>query len=53
MLSEKHVMDRCRDCVYLVEGENGEWECHDCEFEDSIKNCFDIPDEECSLYKED
>lgn len=50
MLSEKHVMDRCRDCVYLIETKDGSWECH-CDFD--IKKCIDISDEECPVYRED
>ena len=35
--------ERCRDCAYLVEDENGNWVCDDCE-----KLIDAIPDEECS-----
>lgn len=35
--------ERCQDCFYLVEGDNGEWICDDCG-----KNIEDIPDDECS-----
>lgn len=35
--------ERCRDCAYLVEDENGNWVCDDC------KKLIDaIPDGECS-----
>ena len=34
---------RCRDCCYLVEGDNGEWMCDGCG-----KDIRDIPDDECS-----
>ena len=34
---------RCRDCIYLVEGDNKEWICDDCG-----KDIHDISDEECS-----
>ena len=34
---------RCKDCAYLVEGENGEWICDDCQ-----KEIHSIPDNECS-----
>ena len=35
--------NRCIDCCYLVEGENGAWICDDCG-----KNVESIPDDECS-----
>ena len=41
-------MIRCKDCSYLVEGENGEWLCSDCEYKDGLKDIHQIPDEECS-----
>ena len=40
---EKEIEERCSDCPYLVEGDNGEWLCENCEFEEDIKNVFDIP----------
>ena len=42
-----YEMRRCRDCAYLVEGENGEWICDDCG-----KDIHDITDDECSLEQE-
>ena len=36
-------MIRCKDCMYLVEGDNGEWICDDCG-----KEIHSIPDDECS-----
>ena len=42
-----HEMIRCADCSYLVEGENGEWICSDCE-----KEIHQIPDEDCSAEQE-
>ena len=35
---------RCRDCIYLYEGDNGEWMCDDWE-----KDIHDIPDEDCAV----
>ena len=35
--------ERCRDCAYLVEGDNKEWICDDCGKEIEL-----IPDDECS-----
>lgn len=40
---EDQRRERCRDCAYLVEGDNGEWICDDCG-----KDIHTIPDEECS-----
>lgn len=40
-------MVRCKDCSYLVEGDNGEWICDDCG-----KDIHDIPDDECSAEQE-
>ncbi len=40
-------MIRCKDCCYLVEGDNGEWICEDWE-----KEIHDIPDDECLLEQE-
>lgn len=36
-------MLRCKDCAYLVENENGEWICDDCN-----KEIHEILDEDCS-----
>ena len=36
-------MIRCKDCSYLVEGDNGEWICDDCG-----KDIHDIADDDCS-----
>ena len=36
--------ERCRDCGYLVEGDNGEWICDNAE-----KDIHDVPDSECEL----
>ncbi|MBO7462012.1 MAG: hypothetical protein J6T96_05405 [Bacteroidales bacterium] len=35
--------ERCKDCAYLVEDENGNWVCDDCG-----KDIHHISDEECS-----
>lgn len=40
-------MARCRDCAYLVEGDNGEWICDDCG-----KEIHTIADEDCSAEQE-
>ena len=37
------INERCMDCVYLVEDENGNIICDDCG-----KLISDIPDDECS-----
>lgn len=42
-------MIRCKHCMYLIEGDNGEWLCSDCEYEGDEKDIHEIPDEECSL----
>ena len=42
-------MIRCKDCMYLVEGKNGEWLCGDCEYEGDERNIEDIADEDCSV----
>ena len=36
-------MVRCKDCSYLVEDNDGNWICDDCE-----KNIHEISDNECS-----
>lgn len=41
------IRDRCRDCAYLVEDDNGQWVCDDCE-----RRCENIPDDECSANQE-
>ena len=41
-MTTKEMM-RCKDCSYLVEEDNGEWICSDCE-----KEIHSIPDDECS-----
>ena len=33
---------RCRDCIYLYEGDNGEWICDHNGIE-----CENVPDEDC------
>lgn len=38
---------RCKDCAYLVEGDDGSWICDG----DVPKNIEDIPDEECPAEK--
>ena len=48
-MEKNNIYDRCRGCAYLAEGKDGGWECHDCDFEQDIKNCSEVPDEECSL----
>lgn len=35
-------MIRCKDCGYLVEGDNGEWLCENCYYEDDVKDIHDI-----------
>ena len=40
---ETKEMNRCRDCAYLVSGDNGEWICDDC-----CKEIHSISDDECS-----
>ena len=40
---ETKEMNRCRDCAYLVSGDNGEWSCDDC-----CKEIHSISDDECS-----
>ena len=39
----KQRKERCLDCAYLVEGENGNWVCDDCG-----KNVEMIPNHACS-----
>ena len=39
----KQRKERCLDCTYLVEDENGNWVCDDCG-----KNVEMIPDHACS-----
>lgn len=34
--------ERCRDCIYLYEGDNGEWVCDHYGTE-----CRKVPDEDC------
>ena len=34
---------RCRDCSYLIEGDNGKWVCDDCR-----KDIHEILDDDCS-----
>lgn len=48
---EHYIKERCRGCAYLAEGKDGEWECHDCDFEKDIMKCEDVSDEECSLMR--
>ena len=45
-------MIRCKHCMYLVEGDNGEWLCSDCEYDGDEKDIHEISDEECSLNQE-
>ena len=40
-------MVRCRYCFYLVEDEDGNWVCDDCQ-----KEIHEIPDDECSAEQE-
>ena len=40
-------MIRCKHCTYLVEDEDGNWICADCELE-----IREIPDDECPLERE-
>lgn len=40
-------MRRCRDCGYLVEGDNGEWVCSDWG-----KEIHEVPDEDCAVESE-
>lgn len=40
-------MQRCRDCGYLVEGDNGEWVCSDWE-----KEIHEVADEDCAVESE-
>ena len=35
-------MIRCQDCGYLVEGNNGEWICTNCEYEEDEKDIHEI-----------
>ena len=36
-------MIRCADCMYLVEGKNGEWICSNFEYEEDEKDIHEIP----------
>lgn len=38
----KYRLERCRDCICLVAGDNGEWICDECE-----RLCNEIGDVEC------
>ena len=40
-------MIRCKDCAYLVEGDNGEWICTDWN-----KEIHKVDDEDCALESE-
>lgn len=35
-------IERCRDCVYLFEGDNGEWLCDNCDYEEDIAEIHQI-----------
>lgn len=41
-MTTKEIL-RCKDCFYLIEGDNGEWICDDCG-----KEIHSISDDECS-----
>lgn len=43
------VKERCMDCPYLIEGDNGEWLCSDFEYEDSIKPIEEV---DCVYFEE-
>lgn len=45
-MTDKEMM-RCRHCIYLAEGDNGEWICTDWECE--IHN---VEDEDCAVESE-
>lgn len=34
--------ERCRDCIYLYEGDDGKWMC-----DHMGERCADVPDEDC------
>ena len=38
------IFERCRDCIYLYEGDGGEWMCDHMETE-----CDNVPDENCPV----
>ena len=41
-----YVQQRCCDCCYLVEGDNGEWICDDCGLEIHKIGCSGCPAQE-------
>lgn len=43
------VKERCMDCIYLIAGENDEWLCSDCEYEEDIKPIEEV---ECVYFEE-
>ena len=52
MCGFKSVEDRCSDCCYLVEGDNGEWLCENCYYGEDVKDIHDIADEDCPVADE-
>lgn len=40
--------ERCRNCAYLIEGDNGEWIC-----DDWSKDIHEVDDDDCELTKYD
>ncbi len=42
-----HFENRCSDCMYLVEDDEGNWVCDDCGMK-----CCEIADDECSANQE-
>ncbi len=45
-MTDKEMM-RCRHCIYLAEGNNGEWICADWECE-----IHEVEDEDCAVESE-
>jgi len=41
-------MNRCKDCFYLIEGENGAWLCANCEYQGDEKEIHTIDECECN-----
>lgn len=48
MVSVEYMKERCANCCFLEEGNNGEWLCGDCDWEAGIVPCVQVDDDECS-----
>ena len=48
-MEERAMKERCRDCAYLYEGENGVWMCDDWETSCRYVSEYDCPIDSCKI----